>query len=162
MFDAEGDDRPVKRSRYTDQLMEVKFDLKPLGKSSASSPVLKTPLMEPLAKALPTPTVRQPSRQEIAAIIAAASAAAPTPPPPAPEENETPINKATSKPHKRPQTKEEKEAKEANKEKRLLKLVGSVVVKCMSKHQKQMDTAQFKKHAKEVRVYFTFFRSSPY
>lgn len=44
-----------------------------------------------------------------------------------------------------------KEDKEANKEKRLLKLIGSVVVKCMSKHKDQMDHDQFKKYAKEVR-----------
>ena len=43
------------------------------------------------------------------------------------------------------------EEKEANKEKRLLKLVGAVVVKCMSKYQKDMDHELFKQHAKEVR-----------
>ncbi|KAG5637082.1 hypothetical protein H0H81_005815 [Sphagnurus paluster] len=42
------------------------------------------------------------------------------------------------------------EEKEANKEKRLLKLVGAVVVKCMSKHSKAMDHDTFKKHAKEL------------
>ena len=39
---------------------------------------------------------------------------------------------------------------EANKEKRLLKLIGAVVVKCMSKHSKSFDHDTFKKHAKEV------------
>ncbi|KAG6902637.1 hypothetical protein C0995_013762 [Termitomyces sp. Mi166 len=48
---------------------------------------------------------------------------------------------------KRPLTEEEKEAV---KEKRMLKLVGAVVVKCMSKHSKVMDHDQFKKHAKEI------------
>lgn len=43
------------------------------------------------------------------------------------------------------------EQKEANKEKRLLKLVGAVVVKCMSKYAQQMEHDVFKKHAKEVR-----------
>ncbi|KAH9920885.1 SET domain-containing protein [Epithele typhae] len=42
------------------------------------------------------------------------------------------------------------EEREANKEKRLLKLVGAVVVKCMSKHKDKMDHEQFKKHAKEL------------
>lgn len=42
------------------------------------------------------------------------------------------------------------EDKEANKEKRLMKLVGAVVVKCMSKHAKSFDREEFKKHAKEV------------
>lgn len=48
------------------------------------------------------------------------------------------------------------EEREANKEKRLLKLVGAVVVKCMSKHQAQMDHDMFKKHAKEVRLLLRF------
>jgi len=40
--------------------------------------------------------------------------------------------------------------KEALKEKRLLKLVGAVVVKCMSKYAKSLDRDNFKKYAKEV------------
>lgn len=43
------------------------------------------------------------------------------------------------------------EEKEALKEKKLLKLVGAVVVKSMSKYSKQIDRDTFKKHAKEVR-----------
>lgn len=50
---------------------------------------------------------------------------------------------------KKPLTEEEREAA---KEKRLLKLVGAVVVKCMSKHSSAMDHDQFKKHAKEVLI----------
>lgn len=42
------------------------------------------------------------------------------------------------------------EDKEANKEKRLMKLIGAVVVKCMSKHSKSFDREGFKKHAKDV------------
>ncbi|KIM41728.1 hypothetical protein M413DRAFT_444973 [Hebeloma cylindrosporum] len=42
------------------------------------------------------------------------------------------------------------EDKEANKEKRLMKLVGAVVVKCMSKHSKSFDRDAFKKHAKDL------------
>lgn len=42
------------------------------------------------------------------------------------------------------------EEKEANKEKRLLKLVGAVVVKCMSKYAKSLNHDLFKKHAKEL------------
>lgn len=38
-----------------------------------------------------------------------------------------------------------------NREKRLLKLVGAVVVKTMSKYRGRMDVDTFKKHAKEVR-----------
>ena len=46
------------------------------------------------------------------------------------------------------------EEKERNKEKRLMKLVGAVVVKCMSKYSKQFDRDVFKQHAKEVRNFF--------
>ena len=44
------------------------------------------------------------------------------------------------------------EEKEALKEKRLQKLIGQVVVKCLSKHRDQLDHATFKKKAKEVCV----------
>lgn len=50
--------------------------------------------------------------------------------------------------------------KEANKEKRLLKLVGAVVVKYMSKYSKLMDHDLFKKHAKEVRFLVEFVQMS--
>jgi [histone H3]-lysine36 N-trimethyltransferase len=50
----------------------------------------------------------------------------------------------------------EKEAheaeKEVNKEKRLQKLVGAVVVKVMSKYSKELGHDNFKKYAKEVRI----------
>ncbi|KAF9553862.1 SET domain-containing protein [Agrocybe pediades] len=42
------------------------------------------------------------------------------------------------------------EEKEANKEKRLLKLVGAIVVKCMSKHAKSFDKETFKSYAKQL------------
>jgi histone-lysine N-methyltransferase SETD2 len=42
------------------------------------------------------------------------------------------------------------EENRAKKEKRLLKLVGAVVVKCMSEYQKSLERDIFKKHAKEV------------
>ena len=45
----------------------------------------------------------------------------------------------------------EKRRGEDNREKRLLKLVGAVVVKTMSKYRTRMEVDTFKKHAKEVR-----------
>lgn len=51
------------------------------------------------------------------------------------------------------------EDKEANKEKRLLKLVGAVVVKCMSKHSKSFDRDSFKRHAKEVSSHIVIYLS---
>ncbi|KAF6750904.1 histone-lysine N-methyltransferase [Ephemerocybe angulata] len=48
-------------------------------------------------------------------------------------------------------TTEQREAeKQANKEKRLLKLVGAVVVGCMSKYAKNLNREMFKKYAKEL------------
>lgn len=76
----------------------------------------------------------------------AAEAAVSAPSPPRTTSSST---KKSSKP------KMSKEEKEALKEKRLLKLVGAVVVKCMSKYQKQMDHDLFKKHAKEVRSHLS-------
>jgi hypothetical protein len=158
LYEADGEKvRPTKRSRYADLVMgDDVLELKPLGRlalATAHRSEVAT-AKEPSTPTKPPkpPTLRQPSRQEIAAIIAAASAAAatvarPPPPfPPTPPESGT-ARKKSVKPPKKPQTKEEKEA---NKEKRLQKLVGSVVVKCMSKYQKQLDHTQFKKHAKEV------------
>ena len=74
---------------------------------------------------------------------AAAAAEAAAAAPPAPKEEES-SKKKSSKP------KQTKEEKEALKEKRLMKLVGAVVVKCLSKYQKQMDHDAFKEHAKHV------------
>ena len=44
--------------------------------------------------------------------------------------------------------------KQANKEKRLQKLVGAVVVKVMNKYCKELGHDLFKKHAKEVGNHF--------
>lgn len=81
---------------------------------------------------------------EAAATAAAAEAAAKQAAPPEPA-----TSRKKSRQPKKVQTPEEKEA---NKEKRLLKLVGAVVVRCMSKYAKSMDHDLFKKHAKEVRI----------
>ena len=149
IYEGEGDDsRPTKRSRHQNIYVETKFDIKPLGRTGG----MKAEQPSRTSTSAPQPIItitRQPSRHEIAAVIAAASAAAATPTPlSAPPSEENMRKKKSSKPERKHQTSEEKEA---NKEKRLLKLVGQVVVKCMSKYQKQFDTTQFKKHAKEVR-----------
>ncbi|KAJ6630080.1 hypothetical protein B0H10DRAFT_1984899 [Mycena sp. CBHHK59/15] len=80
--------------------------------------------------------------QKAAADAAAAEAAAAAKAAPPPQEH-----KKKHRPPKKVQTPQEKEA---NKEKRLLKLVGAVVVKCMSKYGKSLDRDTFKKHAKEL------------
>ncbi|KAJ7595062.1 histone methyltransferase [Mycena floridula] len=55
-----------------------------------------------------------------------------------------------TKKKRKPRPVETEEQKQANKEKRLLKLVAAVVVKCMSKHAKVMDREMLKKHAQEL------------
>jgi hypothetical protein len=51
------------------------------------------------------------------------------------------------------------EEKEKLKEKRLLKLIGAVVVKCMTKYAKGLSKEMFKKYAKEVRSFPLLSRS---
>ncbi|KAJ7079995.1 histone methyltransferase [Mycena belliarum] len=80
--------------------------------------------------------------QKAAADAAAAEAAAKAKLAPAPREHKR--KHRSSKPAQTP------EEKEANKEKRLLKLVGAVVVKCMSKYGKSLQRDTFKRHAKEL------------
>jgi hypothetical protein len=55
-----------------------------------------------------------------------------------------------SRKNRSPDKHQSKEEREKNKEKRLMKLVGAVVVKCMSKYRYDIDHDLFKKHAKEV------------
>lgn len=112
------------------------------------------------------PPVHKPTRSDIKRVIAnaaaeaeareaavaAAAAAAKLAPP------EKSSVRKKPRPPKKVLTSEEKET---NKEKRLLKLVGAVVVKCMSKYSKSMDTDLFKKHAKEVGTYFIYGRLWP-
>ena len=148
--------RPYKRSRYEDMLLPAEFDLKPPGTVAVPNRVFsKAVSSQPVDN---VPVVRQATRQDIAQIIAAASATIAKPPPSTPGAHSEDLSetKGSSK-GKRQLSKEEKEA---NKEKRLLKLIGAVVVKCMSKHQKQMDHDMFKKHAKEVGLHSLSIRHS--
>lgn len=101
--------------------------------------------------------VAKATREEVQAIIAAAAESA------AKEEEaaaaaaaeakakaQAAEERAARKKSKTPKKALTPEEKEANKEKRLLKLVGAVVVKCMSKYAKSLNHDLFKKHAKEL------------
>jgi hypothetical protein len=125
--------------------MEATLKIKPLG---YAAPVIHANSKSGSSEdQRPTRISHAPSKDDIAKIIEAAAATAIVKPqlaPTAKEENGGPSKQKITKKH---QTQEEKEA---NKEKRLQKLVGGIVVKCMSKYQKQMDHDLFKKHAKEV------------
>lgn len=137
---------------------DVDLGIKPLGKTNNRNYEDRdVPKPDDSQKIQAWIQARMQSKQSIQAIIAAAaeeaaekeratiaSAAAAKQ---AEEEAEERVARKKLKLAKKTQTPEEKEA---NKEKRMLKLVGAVVVKCMSKHSKTMDHDLFKKHAKEV------------
>ena len=105
------------------------------------------------------------SKAEAAAIIAAAAAAqkaaeerAIVEAAAAAEEQNKAEERKAERERRRKQRKEGDEkrsghGREDEREKRLLKLVGAVVVKTMSKYRSRMDVDTFKKHAKEVRVF---------
>ena len=151
--DDDEESRSPKRSKYV--LGGSDLGIKPLGYRTRMvhqpTSAWRTHLSQPTPTyATPTEFPRS-SRQSIAAIIAAASAAAAAAAP-APEPLPVPEVNGAKKKVRPPKKHQSKEEKEANKEKRLLKLVGAVVVKCMSKHRHDMDHDMFKKHAKEVRL----------
>ncbi|KAH0833915.1 hypothetical protein J3R83DRAFT_11100 [Lanmaoa asiatica] len=147
------DNRPLKKTRW--ECDDIQF--KP-----AARPVSQ-PMIIPSLQALQGPMFPvgsfnpQAKKKEIADIIAAANAAAEAEAArlaaaaaaAATVAVEPPLEVMKKKPKapKKPQSKEEREA---NKEKRLLKLVGAVVVRCMSKYSGKMENDVFKKYAKEL------------
>ncbi|EIW56542.1 SET domain-containing protein [Trametes versicolor FP-101664 SS1] len=159
------DERPSKRVRPEDDFPEFKFSRSKTPPKHdikyESAPVAYVPdLYQREQNRRAAEAQRQ---QDVAKIIAAAAAAAtaeankPKPEPKASSsrkshrdraerEREREARKAAKARHK----KLSKEEREANKEKRLLKLIGAVVVRCMSKYKDQMDHDLFKKYAKET------------
>ncbi|KAL4077501.1 hypothetical protein J3A83DRAFT_4356538 [Scleroderma citrinum] len=149
------DNRPLKKTRWEGDDIEFK--------PKAPVHVVRPVSQYVEAQTLSIPCDRDRSytatakRREVAAVIAAATAAAEAEAARAAEAAATTVTvplpipdaelKKKSKPPRKHQSKEEKDA---NKEKRLLKLIGGVVVKCMSKYAKQLDHDQFKKYAKEL------------
>lgn len=119
------------------------------------------PTVEP-PKILPPPPPQEyrpagPTQAELAAVIAAAvaqkaadDAIAEAAAAAAEAAKKAPPPREHKRKHRAPKKVQTPEEKEANKEKRLLKLVGAVVVKCMSKYGKSLERETFKKHAKEV------------
>jgi histone-lysine N-methyltransferase SETD2 len=168
------EDRLPKRSKL-DGLVEVECAIKPLGFSSIrpfnpnshSQPHRGLPQHDPsVLRALEMQQAARVARlertkAETAAIIAAAAAAQK-----AAEERALveaaaaaeKLSKEEERNMERERRRRERKDKErgekkggGNREKRLLKLVGAVVVKTMSKYRTRMDVDTFKKHAKEVR-----------
>lgn len=144
--EVEDETRPTKKSRLTD-IYENDVNhlqhLKPLG-FSASRVIIKTTndISVPESAAVTRKKTLAESRQEIQEVIEAASRAAAEAQKAAEEAAKVgQTQKAESRPNstRSSSRKETIEEREARREKKLLKLVGAIVVKCMSKHQKRMD-----------------------
>ncbi|KAJ6463484.1 histone methyltransferase [Mycena sanguinolenta] len=88
----------------------------------------------------------KPTAEDAAAVEAAAAAAAAA----QAAKNASREHKRKHRSHRKEKAKEAPEEKEANREKRLLKLIGAVVVKSMTKYGKSLERDSFKKHAKEL------------
>ncbi|KAF8630263.1 hypothetical protein AX17_005449 [Amanita inopinata Kibby_2008] len=143
---SDDEDRPSKKARYHEAAPE--FRLTNLPPSNPSQQWLPRPtLISEQARFMANKLDKsREHRQSIQAIIDQAAAA---------EEAAVAAEKAqqTSTVRKKPKPPKKSlshEEKEANKEKRLLKLIGAVVVKCMSKYAKSLNRDLFKKYAKEL------------
>ncbi|KAI0628512.1 hypothetical protein C8Q77DRAFT_1148962 [Trametes polyzona] len=163
------DERPSKRSRPEDDFPEFKLPSERRRPKSPKPkhdtlPVAFAPAPDPHAEALARRAAEAQRQKDVAAIIAAAAAKAAAeasqPKPVATsssgrsmsdwERMERERERLARKKAKAKHKKLSQEEKEANKEKRLLKLIGAVVVKCMSKYKDEMDHDLFKKYAKEL------------
>jgi len=167
------DDRQAKRSKLGD-LVEAECAIKPLGfaptrqfnpnSHRALYELHEQEVLRSQEMHLARLAQRERSKAEAAAIIAAAAAAQKA----AEERAIAEAAAAAEKQNKEEERKAERERRrkerkegaekrhghgqEDEREKRLLKLVGAVVVKTMSKYRTRMDVDTFKKHAKEVRA----------
>ena len=169
VFNHDEDERPSKRSRPEEEYPRFVLPSESMPRPKTPPPIDYVVERSLYQKELMQREAEARRQQEVAAIIARAAKAAeeaskPKPPPqtstvdslfgllPKPQAIKDWDRKksSSSSKHKRPH--QSKEEREANKEKRLLKLIGAVVVKCMSKYKDQMDHDQFKKYAKEVRT----------
>ncbi|KAF8525700.1 hypothetical protein JB92DRAFT_2701103 [Gautieria morchelliformis] len=137
--------RPTKRIRFGEQVEDAPvLDIKPLGLTHRTPSKTTPSVVSVSSNPIPESRSNKPTKEDLAAIIAAATASiSPTVEPASTISNgHTDASKKSSK--------DSPSKSKANREKRLLKLVGAVVVKCMSKYQSQMDHEVFKKHAKQI------------
>ncbi|KAF7373580.1 Histone methyltransferase [Mycena sanguinolenta] len=160
----------VKRRRLSIEIKQSDYHIvpgsAPIGKRWAGGEATSTP--KPIPKPIPyqPPPPKGPSREEtqaeLATIIAAAvaqkaaedaaaiEAAAAAAAAAQAAKNASREHKRKHRSHRKEKAKETPEEKEANREKRLLKLIGAVVVKSMTKYGKSLERDSFKKHAKEL------------
>lgn len=166
------EERQPKRSKL-DDLVGAEFVLKPLGfaptrqfnSNSHRAPSLYDLHEQEVLRSQEMHLARlERSKADAAAIIAAAAAAqkaaeerAIVEAAAAAEEQNKEEERKAERERRRKERKDKHEpgqghGREDEREKRLLKLVGAVVVKTMSKYRTRMDIDTFKKHAKEVRL----------
>jgi len=150
-----------------DNLVEVECAIKPLGFTPAKQFIPHRPAAislhdQSFIRAVEMDQARLArTKAETAAIIAAAAAAqkaaeerALVEAAAAAEEQSKEEERKAERERRRKERKEREERRhnrEGDREKRLLKLVGAIVVKTMSKYRSRMDVDMFKKHAKEVK-----------
>ncbi|KAI0287878.1 hypothetical protein BC826DRAFT_1041913 [Russula brevipes] len=142
----EPEDRQPKRSKL-DDLVTAEFAIKPLGFTPARQFIPNRGLAmqdQSLLRALEMDQART------AAIIAAAAAAQKAAEERAALEAAAAAEEQTKRRSERKEREGKRHNREDDREKRLLKLVGGVVVKTMSKYRTRMDVDTFKKHAKEL------------
>ncbi|CAL1698157.1 unnamed protein product [Somion occarium] len=155
LYREEEDARPMKRNRRSES-PHPKLDIKPLGFRAFHAPARDNNAgWSERQTQMQKSTI--PSKDAIAAVIAAAAAAqeaaalqAAHDAAQAELERQSKEARKMAAKKKASVNKEAREERRQLKEKRLLKLVGAIVVKSMSKYQKQMDHDTFKKHAKEL------------
>ncbi|KIJ47294.1 hypothetical protein M422DRAFT_164308, partial [Sphaerobolus stellatus SS14] len=136
----DSDNRPSKRVRFGEQDDAARLSIKPLGKKeqgmtrSYSPPEFQRPRP-------PEPRYAKPTKEDLAAIIAAAMNATKQ------EEERTQIHQNGLEHGKKPPP---PKPKEGSRDSRVLKMVGDVVVKTMSKYRDRIEYEAFKKHARNV------------
>lgn len=143
------EERPLKRIRFGEQ-DNATLTIKPLGFTTTTYTAAfrhPSPVVE---SSIPESRSTKPTKADIAAIIASATTTAANiastklPPAPDKEKKERDPGGRSSRP------KESSSRPKATKEQRLLKLIGPIVVKCMSKYQSQLEHNTFKKQAKKL------------
>jgi len=159
LFGSSGELRPLKKRKEIDDVPVL--DIKPVGfanvvrepREPSSTPIV-------VQEEPKEPLIKRPSKAQTASIIAAALAAQQAESAAAALRAEEERKAAQAKAERRRQRKEREKnrpkkdkaaSREANREKRLLKLVGAVVVNALSKYKAKLPAETFKKHAKEVR-----------
>ncbi|KAM6493353.1 histone methyltransferase [Amanita muscaria] len=145
----EDDERPCKRPRHIEreQFAEFKAKLAQSRQQTLDPFPPPPPLLPSLPQVPPSNLIF--NRDSVQAIIEQAAAAEAAAAEAAAAEKQKAAESSTRK-----KTKTKKvlaaEEKGASKEKRLQKLIGAIVVKCMSKYGKGLERDQFKKYAKEL------------